>query len=139
MSLTDSPTWQRLEARWADGFEQLHAHEQEAIALWWLEAETMNGTLDQYFWNSAGDQALIALRGLHSLQVPVTIEAFGAALALFGEHYPCERDARMDVLQTLEAQHGEGLFNAPSRVIQDLPEDFVQAALDRLQRLYASL
>ena len=138
MSITDSPTWQRLEARWAEGFEQLHAEEQEAIALWWLEAETMNGTLDQYFWNSAGDQALIALRGLHSLGMPVTLLAFNAALALFGEHYPCEREARMQVLETLEAQHGDTLFLAPSRVIQDLPEDFVQAALDRLQVLYAT-
>lgn len=139
MSITDSPTWQRLEARWADGFEQLHVEEQEAIALWWLEAETMNGTLDQYFWNSAGDQALIARRGLHSLRMPVTLQAFNAALALFGGHYPSERDARMQVLETLEAQHGDNLFTAPTRVIQDLPEDFVQAALDRLQVLYATL
>lgn len=88
MSITNSPTWAQLEARWGHGFDTLLAQEQEAIALWWLEAETMNGRLDQYFWNSAGDQALIALRGLHALHMPVTAKAFGDALALFGPHYP---------------------------------------------------
>ena len=34
---------------------------------------------------------------------------------------------------------GEDLFEAPSRLIQDLPEDFVQAALDRLTELYRHL
>ena len=139
MSITSSPTWQQLEARWDNGFETLLAQEQEAIALWWLEAETMNGRLDQYFWNSAGDQALIALRGLHSLHMPITGKAFGTALALFGAQYPEARDARMQALEALEAEHGEDLFDAPSRLIQDLPEDFVQAALDRLTELYKNL
>lgn len=139
MGITHSPTWQQLEARWGNGFDTLLAQEQEAIALWWLEAETMNGRLDQYFWNSAGDQALIALRGLHALHMPITARAFGGALALFGAHYPQEREARMQVLEALEAEHGEDLFEAPSRLIQDLPEDFVQAALDRLTELYKNL
>ena len=68
-------------------FDTLLAQEQEAIALWWLEAETMNGRLDQYFWNSAGDQALIALRGLHSLHMPITSKAFGTAAV------PCAMNA----------------------------------------------
>ncbi|WP_282361161.1 DUF4375 domain-containing protein [Pseudomonas sp. PS01300] len=139
MSITNSPTWAQLEARWGHGFDTLLAQEQEAIALWWLEAETMNGRLDQYFWNSAGDQALIALRGLHALHMPVTAKAFGDALVLFGPHYPERRDARMEVLEALEAAHGEDLFEAPSRLIQNLPEDFVQAALDRLTELYRHL
>ena len=30
MSITSSPTWQQLEARWENGFDTLLAHEQEA-------------------------------------------------------------------------------------------------------------
>ena len=77
-------TWKQLEQRWEQGFEQLSLAEQQAIALWWLEAETMNGTLNQFFWNSSGDLALIARDGLVRLQQPITLKALDSALAYFG-------------------------------------------------------
>ena len=137
MGLSNSPTWKQLEARWDKGFDTLLREEQEAIALWWLEAETMNGTLNQFYWNSSGDLALLARDGLRSLGMPITLAALESTLAHFGDDYPLDCDARMAVLEVIEAQHGEEVFTPASRVIQDLPEDFVQAAADRLTGLYA--
>ncbi|MGB4812809.1 MAG: DUF4375 domain-containing protein [Methylophilaceae bacterium] len=137
MNLTNHPTWQRLEARWDGGFELLMPEEQEAIALWWLETETMNGTLDQFFWNSSGDLALIALSGLKKLDMQVTTKAFESALQYFGDDYPIDRSARAIALEKIEAEHGEDVFTPASRIIQNLPEDFVQTALERLDKIYA--
>lgn len=137
MGVTSSPTWKRLEARCDQGFDILLREEQEAIALWWLEAETMNGTLNQFYWNSAGDMALLARGGLRSLGMPITLAALESTLAHFGDDYPLDRDARMAVLEAIEERHGEDVFTPASRIIQDLPEDFVQAAVDRLAVLYA--
>lgn len=97
----------------------------------------MNGTLDQFFWNSAGDLAMTALAGLRSLGMPVTLAAFESALRCFGDSYPVERDARMAVLEQIELTHGEEVFIPASRIIQELPEDFVGAAVARLAAIYA--
>ena len=130
-------TWKQLEQRWEKGFEQLSLAEQQAIALWWLEAETMNGTLNQFFWNSSGDLALIARDGLVRLQQPITLKALDSALAYFGAQYPVDRDQRMDMLEEIEAQHGEDVFTPASRIIQDLPERFVEAAVADIAHIYA--
>lgn len=122
MGLSNSPTWKQLEARWDQGFDTLLREEQEAIALWWLEAETMNGTLNQFYWN---------------LGMPVTLAALESTLAYFGDTYPLDRDARMAVLEGIEERYGEDVFTPASRIIQDLPEDFVRATVDRLAVLYA--
>lgn len=137
MSITHTPTWKKLEDRWSLGFETLLPEEQEALALWWLEAETMNGSLSQFFWNTSGDLALIALSGLKSLSMPITQQALESALAFFGPDYPLERDARMAVLEKIEEEHGEEVFTPASDIISALPEDFVQAAVDRLEKCYA--
>lgn len=137
MGLTDTPTWKRLEENWANGFNSLMKEEQEALALWWLEAETMNGTLNQFFWNSSGDLALIAVSGLEELNMPITLKAFRDALKYFGDPYPVSRDLRMEKLREIEATYGEDVFTPPSRIIEDLPEDFVQAAVSRLEAVYA--
>lgn len=139
MSITDSPTWARLEKNWEKDFVALSQEEQETIALWWLEAETMNGTLNQFFWNSAGDLALIAMSGLKTLRMPITAKALASALAYFGDTYPVARDERIKQLKIIEAAHGVDVFTPASRIIQDLPEDFLQAAVDRLEKHYNSI
>lgn len=136
--MTDSPIWQQLQARWDLGYDQLRPTEQQTIALWWLQAETMNGTLDQYFWNSAGDQALFARAALVRLAMPVSLQALDSALAHFGATYPTDREQRMQQLQALEDAHGEHVFDAPSRTLQDMAEDYVQAALNALGGEYAA-
>lgn len=135
-SITQTPAWKKLEGRWSQGFDGLLDEEKEAIALWWLEAETLNGTLNQFFWNSAGDMALTARSALQSLGMPITLRALDDALAFFGPDYPVNRSERVDRLKAIEARWGEDVFTPASRTIEELPEDFVQAAVDRLGRLY---
>ena len=137
MNKAEEITWEQLEKRWEAGYEQLSEEEQQAIALWWLEAETMNGTLDQYFWNSAGDDALIARAGLVRLNLPITLAALDSALVFFGPTYPADRSQRGDMLEAIEEKHGPDVFIPASRIIQDLPEDFVQIALRALAITYA--
>lgn len=136
MGITKTPTWQRLDKNWGNGWDSLTQFEQEALALWWLEAETMNGTLNQFFWNSSGDLALIALAGLEAFNMPITLAAYQSALSFFGETYPLDREKRMAQLTVIENQFGVEVFTPASRIIQDLPEDFVQAAVDRLTVIY---
>ena len=139
MPITSTPTWKKLEHRWDLGFEKLLPEEQEAIALWWLEAETMNGGLDQFFWNNAGEFAMIALAGLSKLDAPITKKALESALQYFGDTYPIDRNERMRLLEEIENKHGTGVFTVATRVIQDLPERFVEAAVERLEKHYCSV
>jgi hypothetical protein len=139
MNATKTAIWKRLEERWDQGFGTLLPEEQEAIALWWLEAETMNGSLNQFFWNSSGDLALIAVAGLKNLDAPTTLRAFESALKYFGNHYPTSREARMQVLEAIEREHGSDVFTPASNVIQDLPERFVEAAVERLTSIYVRI
>ncbi len=99
----------------------------------------MNGTLNQFFWNSTGDLALVAMSALQDLRMPITAKALASALAYFGDSYPVARDERVKQLEIIEAAHGVDVFTPASRIIQDLPEDFVQAAVDRLEKHYAGI
>lgn len=137
--MTSKRVWAVLEDRWKGGFEGLLVEEQEAIAIWLLVSETMNGALDQFFWNSSGDLALLAQAGLQKLDQPITLAALNAALAYFGPEYPVERFKRQDALEAIVSQHGEEVFNASSDTIQDFPEDVEEAALSRLREVYARI
>jgi Domain of unknown function (DUF4375) len=131
--------WKQLEARWDKGFEQLLPQEQEAIALWWLEAETMNGGLDQFFHNSAGDMALLALAGLKRLNCMATYSVLNDIMILvFGDNYPVEREQRFPYLAEIEAKLGPDYDRLATNFIQDLSEDFVSLAIENLEKLYAN-
>ena len=138
----DDTSWAVLEARWAAGFEQLWPEEQQALALWWLVSETMNGTMDQFFWNSSGDLALLAQAGLRRLNLPKTLAALDAALAQFGPAYPTNRDARTAQLEQLEATLGEAafakLFSAATDVIQAYTERCDEVAVNDLRPRYVA-
>ncbi|RZL63560.1 MAG: DUF4375 domain-containing protein [Variovorax sp.] len=140
MSL-DERTWETLERRWGEGFDALWPEEQQTIALWWLVSETMNGGLDQFFWNSSGDQAVLARAGLRRLQLSVTGAALDRALAHFGPAYPENREARHAALNRLIDHLGEAsfdrLFDQETRVIQDYAERCDEVAVADLKRRYA--
>ena len=138
----DDASWALLETRWEAGFEQLWPQEQQTLALWWLVSETMNGTMDQFFWNSSGDLALLAQAGLQRLNLPKTLAALNAALAQFGPAYPTDRDARMAQLKQLEATLGEAafatLFSAATDVIQAYTERCDEVAVNDLRPRYVA-
>ena len=144
--------WPKLEKRWewaednfADGIARLLPREQQAIALWWLEAECNNGSLSQFFFisqfffNSSGEFALSALDGLQRLKLPKTYAALHSAIAYFGGDYPLDRERRMDKLFEIEEQFGEDVFDEANDIItggadEDYFMDLVLADLDALYR-----
>lgn len=134
--MTSKQVWKVLQARMEGGFDTLMPEEQEAVAIWALVCETMNGTLYQFFWNSSGDLALIARTGLQRLEQPITLAALNSALDYFGPAYPPERYKRQEVLEDIEAQYGEEVFREASNLIQDYPEEVDEIALLRLGELY---
>jgi Domain of unknown function (DUF4375) len=136
---TNSLTWKMLETRWEKGFENLETEEQEVLALYWLEAETMNGSLSQFFWNSSGDLAPLALAGLTRLQCLKTAQFLNQSMHLINaENYPLDHDKRMIYLEKLEKSHGLDVFKEASDFITDLTEDFLPLAIASLEKRYTS-
>jgi hypothetical protein len=130
--------WERLE------FDGLSQPEQEAIALYWLEGEVMNGGLIQYFTNSSGDLSLLARSGLERLGCLVSLGLLDAAISRL--HLGASlgsREARNDAVERLvrDADPANGMvdpFDAETNALVALPEDFFGLALDDLSRHYAS-
>lgn len=124
--------WRMLETRWELGFEALASEEREAIALYWLEAEVMNGGLHQYFYNSAGDLAVLAVSALDRLGCERTLSILKGAMSKLGaETYPIDWSARQLLLGRLSED-----FDAETRELQDLPERFFEAAMEDLSWRY---
>ena len=117
----------------------MSSEEQEAIALYWLEAETLNGGLDQFFHNSSGDLAPLALAGLKRLNCMQTFNILSDLMRLiFGENYPIVREDRFDFLTQIEAKFGLDYDRIATNFIQDLHEDFMPLAVKNLETIYAS-
>jgi Domain of unknown function (DUF4375) len=139
MPLTETrkATLARLEARWSmHGFNELVAEERETIALFWLEGEVMNGGLHQYFYNSSGDLAALALRALCRLGASRSHDLLRSAMETLvpSGDYLNDRELRNDALDALgwEPDH----FDRETRGLQQLPEDFFGMALDALGITY---
>jgi Domain of unknown function (DUF4375) len=138
-SATSSLTWKMLETRWNNGFDALESEEQEVLALYLLEAEIMNGGLDQFFHNTSGDLAPLALAGLKRLNCRQTYQVLSDLMALvFGEKYPIKREERFPFLAEIEANVGADYDRKATNFIQDLPEAFLEQAVTSLEKRYAS-
>lgn len=130
--------WDALDRRWAQGWDDLDDADRQTIALWWLEAETDNGALPQYFGNSSGDMALIALAGLERLGMTGTRDVLVSAMEFFGTPYPVDRVTRLELLDRFEEEHTveemDDLFGPETEYIQDRRERVLDAALEDLLR-----
>lgn len=91
------------------------------LAVWELEAEVMNGGLNQYFYNSAGSGAHTALRGLTTIGAHDTARAFAEAIAVFpGGHVPEGDDERWEAIQAMDDEQLEVWDQHPSEVFDGL-------------------
>ena len=84
------------------GFDGLTEAERTFVAIWTLEADVNNGGFDQYFFNSAGDYALLApkaLKAIGALQAAAIVEAANAVFGPAGP--PRDRDERQRALEAL--------------------------------------
>jgi hypothetical protein len=131
-----------LNERWREiGFDALLPEEQQYIAIYWLIAETMNGGLHQYFYNSSGDLAPLAMKGLKAVGAIASLGILERALAIFPPGgYSTERENRWKGLKAISGDsHAEiAAFDEVSDALQDYPEDVDGLSLNRLAALYSS-
>ncbi|HYV38658.1 MAG TPA: DMP19 family protein [Gemmataceae bacterium] len=84
------------------GYEKLNEPEKVFHCVWGLEAEVNNGGFHQYYFNSAGDQALDTVKSLEAIEAKHTALLVRQANALFGEAGPLsDRFARQNQLFAL--------------------------------------
>jgi hypothetical protein len=100
-----------------------------------LQAECSNGTLHQYFYNSAGDTAKETLAALKRLGAVSAYEVFAKAIAVFGESgYTSDRNARQQRLDSIPDQHR--VFGQLTDELFEKSEDVVSLAIDRVGDAY---
>lgn len=94
----------------AVGFTSLTEKERVTYTIWWLEAEVNNGGFHQYFWNSAGDHAAIALKSLNNIGATKTASLLQQAIGVaFNGKLPSSRLERQDKLEIDEDSKMERL------------------------------
>lgn len=126
---------EHLRERWGNGFNTLLLEEKETIALYWLEGEVMNGGLSQYFSNSSGDLTDYALSGLRRVEATQTLAVFSSAVRKLGAgDRVADGSVRTACLERLDFELDP--FDAETRIIQGLPEDFFRRSLDSLAPIY---
>ena len=103
----------------AQGFEALGENDQIVYSIWWLEAEVNNGGFYQYFWNSSGDHAEVALRSLKKIGATKTASLLEQAIEvafegqLSGSHFKRQEelevneDTKMKELEVLDLEFYE--------------------------------
>jgi len=93
---------QKAEAR---GERILTDTERRLLAAYWVEAEVNNGGFDQYFFNSAGDNAEAALSGLKEMGADGAAALLERAMAVFpGGKPPADRFKRQEVMEQIAGQ-----------------------------------
>ena len=98
---------QKAEAR---GNSALTDTERKFCAIQSLEAEVNNGGFDQYFFNSAGGDAEMALAGLKEMGASSAAVLLERAMAVFpGSKPPSDRSQRWKVMDKIKA-HSEPVW-----------------------------
>jgi hypothetical protein len=126
------------EAVWAReaavGVKALSPAERVFLCVWNIEAEVNNGGFEQFYINSAGDNALetpIALREIGATQAAAIAEE---ANNLFGPSGPpADRDARTQALESLGNTATDALNALDARFYEypDNLEDLLRQFVDR--------
>ncbi|MCA0894960.1 DMP19 family protein [Microbulbifer agarilyticus] len=108
----------------AAGFDSLSEKEQAIYTIWWLEAEVNNGGFHQYFSNSAGDHAVVALASLKNIGAVKTADLLENAIGVaFGETYPQSQRERQNQLGVDEEVKFSKLEELDSK-FYEYPENF---------------
>ncbi len=124
-----------LRSRWESlGFDNLRPSEKDYLYVWWLYVEVINGAFDQYFSNSTGDTALLALSALQSLGADGAHAILVDAVHQFDPvgGYKSDRAERGECLDALP----DGAFDDETRRFYDLAEDVRAIALLEVERDY---
>ena len=79
--------------------------EQVAFSAYWLQAEVLNGGLDQFFDNDTGVLAPEAVTAFNLLGLPLLASQLQQSMSCFGEPYPRDREDRQRLLSQLRLLH----------------------------------
>jgi|KBSMisStaDraftv2_1062788.scaffolds.fasta_scaffold157463_3 hypothetical protein len=92
-------------------FWDLDEVDRVVIAVWWLNAEVMNGGFDQYYSNSTGEQAYFAPEALRLIGAHQTAAIVSRANAVFGPDGPSKlRTTREEQLSAISPRDEEDTF-----------------------------
>jgi hypothetical protein len=139
MELTDSQreAWDKLGQRYEKvGFGELSNDEQHYVVLEALAGDTLNGPLDQYFFNYSGDLALVAIEALDALgeeEASATLRA--VIMKLWPTGYPTDRSDRYE---NIAAVRNEAFLDTQSEIIVATHERFLARCLDLLADQYSN-
>lgn len=133
---TQQEAWDKLGQRYETvGFDKLSKLEQHFVALEALAGDTLNGSLDQYFFNSSGDLAPVAIEALDSLGEQEASSTLRAVITtLWPTGYPTDRSERYERVAELE---DEAFLASESDVIIASHERFLARCLEVLADSYA--
>ena len=104
-------------------FAELSEFEQLLVTIWGIEADVNNGGFDQYYFNSYGDQALlapIALREIGAESMAVLVERANAVFGPAGP--PAERNLRQKRLESVRGA-AESLWSELDQQFWKYPDD----------------
>jgi hypothetical protein len=104
-------------------FDLLPETDKILVALWGIEAEVNNGGFDQFYFNSAGDQAFFTPHALRVIGARSMAEIASRANAVFGPGGPPRsRDERQSKLEQITATVAEP-WDGLDREFQSYPDD----------------
>ncbi len=115
-----------------NNFDSLPVRDQILVAVYALEAEVNNGGFDQYFFNSAGDQAWFAPAALKSIGAHRMASIVEQANALFGEGGPPRiTDERQSALFAI-TDANENVWEELDRAFYEYPDDIAALLVTHL-------
>ena len=101
------------------GYESMTQPERVFLCVWELEAEVNNGGFDQYYFNSAGDNAVDAVQSLAAIGAMKTAEVVKSVNSLFGADGPSpDRHKRQEQLLNLAEASIEKMIEADARFLK---------------------
>ncbi|HZZ73532.1 MAG TPA: DMP19 family protein [Pirellulales bacterium] len=105
---------------WKLGYAELTQPERMFLCIWGLEGEVNNGGFDQYYFNTAGDHALDAVKSLQAIGANHTAELVKAVNGLFGSGGPPSvREERQEQLRALRDPVAEKMAEADQEFSKD--------------------
>lgn len=127
-----------VESHWENlGLDQLRQSEKDYVYVWYLYVEVNNGSFHQYFFNSAGDLALLTLSALQRLGLDQAHSILSDALQPFElcGGYSSNRAERCEILKALP----EGVFVEVTKRFYEFNEDICAVALLQVARDYEQI
>jgi hypothetical protein len=115
-------------------FVELGEVDRILLTVWGLEGEVNNGGFNQYYFNSAGDQAFFAADALRAIGALQMAEIVTRANAVFGPSgLPRDRERRQDELLRVAPDDSPDPWDQLDRAFYEYPDDIGALLSDFLE------